>query len=86
MVQNLNQLCPRTFRYARPLSDQFPMYLPARCQQPFVRSFPVPRRPYMCWKDLIEIYQNDYGVSGNRRSCETHLLTFYMLLGLTCCK
>ena len=39
----------------------------------------------MCWKDLIEIYQNDYGVSGNRRSCEKRLLTFYMLFGLTCC-
>ena len=46
------------------------------------KSDPIYR---MCWKDPIEIYQNDYGVSGNQRSCEKRLLTFYMLFGLTCC-
>ena len=38
--------------------------------------------PYTCWKGLFEIYKNDYRFSGNRRSCENHLSTFYMLYGL----
>ena len=60
------------------------MYSPAHRQGPFVRTFLVRIRPYTCWEGLFDIYKNDYGFSGNRNSCENHLLTFYMLYGLTC--
>ena len=86
MVQNLVKLSLCELSAVPGLLAPIPYVFAGAPSATVCQDFPSAQktRP-MCWKDLIEIYQNDYGVSGNQRSCEKRLLTFYMLFGLTCC-